>query len=427
MAEYRWLFVFTLVLTIVRFFWMQFLRYLNYRYLKKHKGKIPSLLREYFTPEDMEKSESYMLTYMRYGTWQSIFDFAVLLWWVFGGGFLWLFSMVIGWHLSFVWTGIVLSWFSTLFFMFIEIPWDLYETFVLESKYGFNTMTFGIWLSDQIKGFLLSVILELPLLWIVLSLIYGLPEWWWFVVWVVYVLFDLFVMYIAPYVIDPLFNKYEPLEDKYGDPIRQWAEQQKVNVKAVLKMDASRRTKHSNAYFTGIGRVKRIVVFDTLLENFSMEEILAILSHELGHWKRHHIFKQLIVAFVFSLVGGYIGFRLLQFRFFSLAFGLEREIAFSSYGFFSEVFFLGICLSGLAIFVQPIANYFSRRREKEADAYAVRVMGSARPMQSALIKLYKENLSTFHVHPFVVAMTYSHPPLLDRLDFLSREEEKLKG
>ncbi|MFN4216697.1 MAG: M48 family metallopeptidase [Brevinematales bacterium] len=426
MTEYRWLFVLTLALTIGRFFWRQFLRYLNYRYLKKHKGEIPSVVREYFTPEDMEKSESYMLTYMRYGSWQSLFDFAVLLWWVFGGGFLWLFSMVIGWHLSFVWTGILLSWFSTLFFMVIEIPWDLYETFVLEAKYGFNTMTFGIWFSDQIKGLLLSVVLELPLLWIVLSLIHGLPEWWWFIVWVVYVLFDLFVMYIAPYVIDPLFNKYEPLEDKYGDPIRQWAEQQGVNVKAVLKMDASRRTKHSNAYFTGIGRVKRIVVFDTLLENFSMEEILAILSHELGHWKRHHIFKQLVVGFVFSLVGGYIGFCLLQFRFFSLAFGLGREIAFSPYGFFAEVFFLGIFLSGMAIFVQPIANYFSRRREKEADAYAVRVMGSARPMQSALIKLYKENLSTFHVHPFVVAMTYSHPPLLDRLDFLSREEEKIK-
>jgi STE24 endopeptidase len=267
MTEYRWLFVLTLVLTVVRFFWKQFLRYLNYRYLKKHKGEIPPLVREYFSPEDMEKSESYMLAHMRYGTWQGVFDFAVLLWWVFGGGFLWLYQMVVGWHLSFVWTGIVLTWLSTLFFMVIEIPWDLYETFVLEAKYGFTTMTFGIWLSEQIKGLLLSVVLELPLLWIVLSLIQGLPQWWWFVVWVVYSLFDLFVMYIAPYVIEPLFNKYEPLENEYGDPIREWAEKQGVSVKAVLKMDASRRTKHSNAYFTGIGRVKRIVVFDTLLEN----------------------------------------------------------------------------------------------------------------------------------------------------------------
>ncbi|NPV38588.1 Peptidase, M48 family [Brevinematales bacterium NS] len=427
MTEYRWLFVLTLVLTVVRFFWKQFLRYLNYRYLKKHKGEIPPLVREYFSPEDMEKSESYMLAHMRYGTWQGVFDFAVLLWWVFGGGFLWLYQMVVGWHLSFVWTGIVLTWLSTLFFMVIEIPWDLYETFVLEAKYGFTTMTFGIWLSDQIKGLLLSVVLELPLLWIVLSLIQGLPQWWWFVVWVVYSLFDLFVMYIAPYVIEPLFNKYEPLENEYGDPIREWAEKQGVSVKAVLKMDASRRTKHSNAYFTGIGRVKRIVVFDTLLENFSMEEILAILSHELGHWKRHHILKQLIFAFVFSLVAVYISFHLLQLRLFSLAFGVGKEIALSSYGFFSELFFLGIFISGVAIFTQPIAAYFSRKREREADAYAVRVMGRAKPLQSALIKLYRENLSTFHVHPLVVAMTYSHPPLLDRLDFLSREEGKLKG
>ncbi len=425
MTDYRWLFWLTLGLTVVRFLWKQYLRYLGYSYLKKHHKEIPPILEGAFSPEDMEKIEAYTMARMRYGTWSSVFDFAMMVWWVFGGGFLWLYQLVLSWNLSFVWTGIVLTWLSTLFFMVVSIPWDLYEDFVLEARFGFNTMTWQTWITDLIKGLVLSVALELPLLWIVLSVIQGMPALWWFVAWVVYTLFDILVIYIAPYVIDPLFNKYEPLEKEYGEPILAWAEKQGVSVKAVLKMDASRRTKHSNAYFTGIGRVKRIVVFDTLLANFSMEEILAILSHELGHWKRHHILKQFLASLVISLVGLYLVYVVLQYRWFSQAFGVVQPIALSEKGFFAEVFWLGVFAMGIEMFFEPLGAYFSRKREREADSYAVKTMGGAKSLQSALIKLYKENLSPFHVHPFVVKMTYSHPPLLERLEFLAEEEKKL--
>ncbi|MCX7881733.1 MAG: M48 family metallopeptidase [Brevinematales bacterium] len=427
MREYTWLFYATMALTVLRFVWRQMLRYLNYRYLKCHKGEIPERVKDAFSSEDMEQVENYTLARMRYGTWESFFDFVVFLWWVFGGGFLWLYHLVVGWNLSFVWTGILLVGLSTLFFTVIQIPWDLYETFVLEARFGFTTTTLGLWISDHIKGLVLSIVLEFPLLWVALSVIENVPNLWWLVVWGVYVLFEVLIMYLAPYVIEPLFNTYEPLDKEYGDVIREWAEKQGVSVKAVLTMDASRRTKHSNAYFTGIGRVKRIVVFDTLLKNFSLEEILAILSHELGHWKRRHILKQLLVGFVLSFVGSFVVFSLLHFRLFSQAFGITREGALSPYGLFSEMFFLGVFVSGVGTWIQPVVAFFSRKMEKEADAYAVKVMGTAKPLQSALVKLYKENLSPFHVHPFVVRMTYSHPPLLERLSFLAHEEEKLRG
>jgi len=416
-----WFLIF--VLFVLVFVWKTVLGYLNYQYLKRHRNEIPESLREVFSEEDVARAESYALDHMRYASWKRVYDFVIMGWWVFGGGFLALFQLVMGWHLSLVWTGVVIVWLATVIFVILDMPWEAYQTFVLEARYGFTTMTVGLWVRDTLVELLLFSLLELPLLWVALSLVEKLPQGWWIVVWVVYVGFSLFVMYIAPYVIDPLFNKYEPLEEEYGEPIRQWAEKQGVNVRAVVKMDASRRTRHSNAYFTGIGRTKRIVVFDTLFQNFSMEEILSILSHELGHWRNHHIVKQMVMQAFLSLVGLWGVFVLSQHRLLSQVFGVSREVAFSSYGFLVEIFFLGFVISTLGVWVQPVGAYFSRRMEREADAYAVRVMGGSASLRSALLKLYKENLAPFHVHPFVARMTYSHPPLLERLSFLAHEEE----
>jgi len=424
-TQYNQLFLLTFTLFVLNFLWRQILRYLSYSYLKKHKGEIPPELSHVFTPKDLEDIENYTLARMRFTVWHSLFSFALSLWWLFGGGFLWLYHWTVGLGLSFIWTGIVLTLLSSLLFEILDIPWDLYESFVLEAKFGFNTMTLATWITDMLKSLLLTLILEFPLLAITLFIVEKLPSSWWIIVWVVFSLFEILIIYIAPYVIEPLFNKYEPLEAEFGDPIRQWAEKNNVKISAVLKMDASRRTKHSNAYFTGIGSVKRIVIFDTMLQNFTIPEILGVLSHELGHWRRHHISKQLFFSSLFSLVAAYIAFFLIQQRWFSLAFGINPELAHSPMGFFSEVLFLGTFLSGISPFFQPISAFFSRRREKEADSYAVKTMGESQSLQSALIKLYKENLSPFHVHPLVVKFTYSHPPLLQRIRFLAEEEKKL--
>lgn len=224
-------------------------------------------------------------------------------------------------------------------------------------------------------------------------------------------------MYIFPYVIEPLFHKFTPVEDEsLKEGIQAIARKAGIRIKNILKVDASRRTKHTNAYFTGIGRVKRIVLYDTLLEKVNNDEVLSVLAHETGHWKKRHLVKYLIVSEIVAFVALYISYKILQGNFLINLFSLQDNT------FFAKVIILSF-LGSLASFpFTPLFHYFSRRNEIEADLFSCKLTGNPESMITGLIKLSSDNLSNLHPHPLYAAFHYSHPPVLERIRIIKEKE-----
>jgi len=236
------------------------------------------------------------------------------------------------------------------------------------------------------------------------------PDWWWLWVWGFFALVTLFLMYISPYVIEPLFFKFKPVsKEGLEEDIRGLLSKAGLEVSRVMEVDASRRSRHSNAYFTGIGRVKRIVLFDTLLEQMDNREALAILAHEAGHWKKHHIVKRLILTEVGSLAVLFAAFQLLQWG------GLPGLIGLEQASFSAKLVILGFLGSLISFPLTPLGSWLSRRHEWQADRFAAELSGTPDALASALIKLTRENLSNLHPHPLYARIYYSHPPVVERV------------
>ncbi len=220
-------------------------------------------------------------------------------------------------------------------------------------------------------------------------------------------------MYISPYVIEPLFNKFSPVQDELlKDKIVALTKKAGIQASRILKVDASKRSRHTNAYFTGIGRTKRVVLYDTLLEHMDRNEILSVLAHEIGHWKKKHLLKTLAAFEIFSFLGIYVSYRIIQSDMLLHVFGIGTGT------FFAKLLLLGF-IAGIFLFpLRPIANLVSRRHERQADLASYELTGDAGSMVNALIKLSKENLSNFYPHPLYVAFYYSHPPVSERIRYL---------
>jgi STE24 endopeptidase len=303
---------------------------------------------------------------------------------------------------------------------FLEIPFSLYSTFKIENKYGFNEMTLKLWLSDLAKSLIISVILLSILIAAAFAIISASPAFWWFWVWLLFFLFSIFLMYISPYVIEPLFNKYTQLDDEsLISDISTIMQKAGIKISKVQKMDASKRTKHSNAYFTGIGHVKRIVLFDTLLQQMEKPEILAVLAHEAGHWKRKHVLKLLFLMESGALISSYISFQLLNSELLTSIFHLSVD------SFSAKIILLGFIASIVTYPIAPIFNFISRKFEWEADRFACTLTCENKGLGSALIKLSAENLSNLHPHRLYAKFHYSHPPVTERIRYL--REFKIKS
>ena len=292
----------------------------------------------------------------------------------------------------------------------INIPFSLYNTFSIEKRYGFTNQTPSLWLQDLIKALVLNTLLLGVLLYVLLWLIQAVPDLWWLAGWVFVLLFSIFLLYISPYVIEPLFNKFQPVEDTALEGrIRDTMAKTGLKINRVFSMDASKRSSHSNAYFTGIGHVKRIVLFDTLLANHTDDEIIAILAHEAGHWKKKHILKMLLLSQIMSLAGFYLAYRLTAGDFLANIFQLDIPTMHAK-------LLLVVFIGTLVLFpLKPLMAYIARRHEREADNFALQLTGRPEPMAVALIKLGKDNLANLHPHPLYAAFYYSHPPLVQRV------------
>ena len=383
---------------------------LNLRYLKVHGQTVPPEFSGEIDPGRMEKISAYTFENTRAGIVESIISNLVIAVFLFGG----LLGVYDRWIASTTGTFLGRGLIFFLFILFAEIlldmPFSLYRNFKIENRYGFNTMTGRIWITDLVKSAAISSLLGGIVVISALAIVQASPSWWWLWVWAFFLTFGIFVMYVSPYVIEPLFFKFEPIKTEgLEDRVRELMERAGLKVSRVFQVDASSRSRHSNAYFTGIGKVKRIVLFDTLIGQMSQDEILAVLAHEVGHWKKRHVLKGIIVAETLAFCGVFLAYLLVSWD------GLPALMNLPGASFYARIVMLAFIGSLFMFPLTPLLSSLSRRYEAEADRFAADLTGHPDALASALVKLSRENLSNLHPHPFYARFYYSHPPMVERI------------
>ena len=383
------------------------------RYVAAHRARVPEAFAERISLEAHQKAADYTLTNTRMDIVELFFGGLLLLGWTLGGGLDWLDTQwrALAWNP--INTGVAVIFSMTLISAVLDLPFNLYRTFAIEQKFGFNRTTPLLFVSDLIKQTLVMAAIGLPLLWVILWLMEGAGEYWWLYVWAVWTGFSLFMMWAYPAFIAPLFNKFEPLDDvEMKQRIEQLLDRCGFTSKGVFIMDGSRRSSHGNAYFTGLGDNKRIVFFDTLLKSLNVDEVEAVLAHELGHFRRNHIKKRIVSMAVISLLSLALLGGLMQYDDFYTGLGVSQPSTYIALTLFMMVAPL------FSIYLQPIFSWVSRKHEFEADDFAAE-NSNADNLVKALVKLYEENANTLTPDPLYSAFHDSHPPASVRIAHLS--------
>jgi STE24 endopeptidase len=389
------------------------LSWLNLRYLGRRGHEVPPELGAEVNAERLAKISEYTRERARLGLVRATAGGLVMAWFLFGGGLVTYDGWVQSISASFVGGGVLFVVGLSLASAALEVPLQLYADLRVEQRHGFNRQTAGGWWSDWLKSTLLSVGLTSLLAAAALWLVKAAPETWW--MWVTALIAGVSVLmtFLSPYVIEPLFHKMKPLEvEGLSERIRAMTDRAGVHVGRVLVVDASRRSSHSNAYFTGLGRVKRVVLFDTLLAQMSHAQILAVLAHELGHWKKHHVLIRMLVMLALLVLGAYAAFALASSP------ALPMLVGVTEASFPARIVLLMVAASTLLFPLTPVFSAWSRRDERQADRFAVALHGHAPDLADALAKLGTENLSNLHPHPLYAKFYYSHPPLAERIGTL---------
>lgn len=394
------------------------LSWLNLRHLKQHSREVPYGFEGSLDPETLQKSVNYTVDNSRLELVATLCGTILVVLFLFCGILDRYDHWVVSHADSFVLRGLLFFLPLYLLQTLLDIPFSLYGNFSIEKRYGFNTMTPSLWLADFVKSTLLGLLLTTLVVTGAFSLIRMSPLGWWLWVWAFLALLSLSMLYLSPCLIEPLFSRFEPVRNEgLKSEIQALMTRAGLEVRQVLQMDASRRSTHSNAYFTGIGKVKRIVLFDTLLERLDTREILAVLAHEAGHWKARHLLKRLVAIELVSLITCFGAFLLLQRNALLPLFGMETA------SFPAQLVLLGFILSIIATFVSPLGAWLSRKHEREADRYAASLTGTPDALASSLVKMGRDNLANLHPHPIYAALHYSHPPLPERVRTLRSLEQ----
>ena len=383
------------------------------RHVAAHRGAVPAAYAHTIALADHQKAADYTLAKARLAQIEIVLDAALLLGWTLLGGL----DALNQWLLSWMSPGLMQQMALVVGFMLIGglvgLPLSLVQTFGVEQRFGFNKMTPALWLTDLVKGLVVGAVLGLPLLALVLWLMQAGGTLWWLWTWGALVLWQLFLMAIAPNVIMPLFNRFTPLEDEsLKTRVQALMQRAGFRAKGFFVMDGSRRSAHSNAFFTGFGASKRVVFFDTLLKQLSPSEMEAVLAHELGHFKHKHIVKMMAVSFAVTLMGLALLGWLAQQAWFYTGLGVMPNMA-GSNDALALVLFMAV-VPVFSFFLAPLSSWRSRVQEFEADAYAT-AQTPAADLASALLKLYQDNASTLTPDPLFVKFYYSHPPASERL------------
>ncbi|RLB65033.1 MAG: M48 family peptidase [Deltaproteobacteria bacterium] len=409
----KWL---LLVLYLLFLAFRLWLRRLNLQYLKQHGHEVPAGFAGVVDQKLLARTSDYTLANSRAGLVESLFGSLLLLIFLFAGLIGWYDSWIRGLTASFIGQGVLFVLGLMLFQSLLDVPFSLYRTFVLEERFQFNTSTPRIWLTDLLKSLGIGALLLSLITAGALALVQASPTGWWLWVWGFLALITLLLMYLSPVLIEPLFFKFQPLQnEELAERVKAVMGEAGLQVDRVQQVDASRRSKHSNAYFTGIGRVKRIVLFDTLLEQMTDDEIIGVLAHEAGHWKLGHIWKRLLTMELVFLAACWLAWQLLAWDGLPGLFGLDQI------SFVGQVVLLGFLASLISFPLTPLSSVLSRRHEWQADRFALDLTGESLPLAQALVKLCKENLSNLHPHPLYAWFYYSHPPVVARIARLTGE------
>jgi STE24 endopeptidase len=385
---------------------------LNTVYFKRVGNRVPQEFQGFLDDEKLMEMSRYTLDNTRFAMLQSTLGKCAFLTVILSGLLPWLSDLLTGMN---AWAS-AMTFFAVLAVLSVvfELPFSWYHNFVIEERFGFNTKTIRIWITDLLKSLLVGGMIGGLLLSAILGLIYYTGRLWWVLAWGFFMGFQLLMTVLYPTVIAPMFNTFSPIED---DTLRARIEglslQQGFRIKGIFQMDATKRTRHTNAYFTGLGATKRIVLYDSLLSAHTHDEILAILAHEIGHMKNRHLIKQVAMTATISMVLFYLASRI-----------LTAPVAFETFGFsniqaYVGLFLVGVLWEPVSFFLSPVAMAVSRRFEREADFYACRTMSTGTPLITALKKMARENLANLRPHPLYVWFNYSHPPLLQRIRYMA--------
>ena len=416
-TKFTFIFIAVLALTTLTKLWLA-RRHLAH--IATHRAAVPEAFNEQVQLGDHQKAADYTSAKTRFDMLGTLFDAALLLAFTLGGGIQFIAGMVsaglgIGWFSAPIAQGMATLIVVLILYSLLEAPFNLYRTFVIEARFGFNKMTFSLYLLDALKGVLIGAIFGLPLLFGVLWLMERMGEYWWLYVWVVWVVFNLLILFIYPSFIAPLFNKFSPLQDEaMKSRIGSLLNRCGFTAQGLFVMDGSKRSAHGNAYFTGFGKTKRIVFFDTLLERLSINEVEAVLAHELGHFKRRHVVKRIAATFAMSLGFLWLLGLLMQTTWFYQGLGVNSP----STALALLLFFM--TLPVFSFLLGPIMSAYSRKHEFEADAYAAKQTDAA-DLVNALVKMYQDNAATLTPDPLYSKFYDSHPPAMVRIAHLQTQ------
>ena len=383
------------------------------RHVAQHRSTVPAAFSSRISLPAHQKAADYTIAKSRLGLIELALGTAVLLGWTLLGGLSWLNQTLLSAINGGMWQQLALLGAFMVISSVIDLPLTLYQTFVLEERFGFNKMTTKLWLIDLIKSTFVGVLIGLPIVALILWVMGAAGSLWWLWAWGLWMGFNLLLLVIYPTFIAPLFNKFQPLDDE-TQKARVTALMQRCGfaAKGLFVMDGSKRSAHANAYFTGFGAAKRVVFYDTLLAKLSAGEVDAVLAHELGHFKHKHIIKRIVSMFAMSLVGfALLGWLATQTWFYT-GLGVLPNLNAPNDALALMLFMLAIPV--FTFFISPLFAQLSRKHEFEADAYAI-AQTSGADLSTALLKLYEDNASTLTPDPLFVKFYYSHPSASERL------------
>ena len=388
---------------------------LNRRSVRAHAGAVPAAFRDTVDAATYSRSTEYTLARSRFGQWVEAWEVLVTLVLLFSGWLPATFEACRDTLGTGAWVDAVWIFAVGMGVSLTALPFDGWAQFRLEHRFGFNTTTPATWWMDRLKGLLLSIVLGYPLLLLVLNLVGWMGPRWWIWAWAVFLGVQLLMLVLMPIVILPLFNTLTPLpEGALRDRLLELGRRAGFSAQTILVMDGSKRSRHSNAFFAGFGRFRKIVLYDTLIQQLSEAELEAVLAHEMGHYKLGHIPRRLAVSALSLLAGFWVIAWLLGRAEFTRAFGFPANA-----GLAPTLLLFGLLSGPVSFWLSPLFNHWSRVHEFEADAFAVRAVGTATPLVGALRKLSQKNLSNLTPHPWFSAWHYSHPTLLERESAMS--------
>ena len=381
--------------------------------LRSLKGELPQEFKGIFDAGEYRRSQEYTRVRTRFGFLTSTVNLAAILIFWFAGGFNAIDLIIRGWQLHPILTGLIYIGILIILRTLLGVPFSIYSTFVIEEKFGFNKTTPKTFILDMLKALVLGIVLGGPLLAALLFFFDYAGAYAWLYCWAGTTVFTLFVQFVAPTWIMPLFNKFTPMEEgELRQTITAYAERVEFPLKGIFVMDGSKRSTKSNAFFTGFGKNKRIALFDTLIEKHTITELLSVLAHEIGHYKKKHILKGMVISIlhmgiIFYLLSIFISHN-----------GLFDAFYMANQSVYAGLIFFGLLYSPIELLLSIVMQIFSRRNEYAADRYAAETTGDAGSMITALKKLSLHNLSNLRPHPLYVFLNYSHPPVLQRIEAL---------